>query len=400
VPQFAYVARDPRGQRVTGTLVAPSEREAITMLDTRELFPIQVAIDQPRQLTRRGRKVKGQLIATTYSQLASLLRSGVPLLRSLKVLKEQTSNAALAEVLERVYSQVEDGVPLGDAMGQHPRVFNEIAISMVRAGSEGGFLEDALQRVAHFTEQQEEMKGRVAGGVAYPIFLGTVGVIVVTFLLIFFVPRFEPMFARLKELGELPLVTQWLLMISNFVTGWSWLAAIVLIGAGILVRNHLRTPDGRLMLDKIKLRVPGAGPIYMNLAVARFCRVLGTLLHNGVPILKSLAISASAANNRVLSGAIDEAAENISAGQSLAAPLAASGHFPRTIIEMIAVAEQANNLEIVLTEIADSLERRTWRQLDLFVRLLEPMMLVIMAGMVLFVVAGLVMPMLKGSMTV
>jgi general secretion pathway protein F/type IV pilus assembly protein PilC len=154
------------------------------------------------------------------------------------------------------------------------------------------------------------------------------------------------------------------------------------------------------LFDSVRTRLPVAGKIMLNLSVARFCRVLGTLLRNGVPILKSLDISADAAGNRVLSAAIREAAENISAGESLAQPLAASGHFPRTVVEMIAVAEESNNLERVLNDIADSLERTTWRQLDLMVRLLEPVMLLLLAGVVLVVVIALLLPVLKMSMGV
>jgi general secretion pathway protein F/type IV pilus assembly protein PilC len=167
----------------------------------------------------------------------------------------------------------------------------------------------------------------------------------------------------------------------------------------IYARGRLLTEAGRVWRDRWKLRAPLVGPIFQNLAVARFCRVLGTLLKNGVPILRSLQISGEAAGNRVLGAAIGAAAENISAGQSLAAPLAACGHFPRTVTEMIAVAEESNTLDNVLTEVADSLERRTWRQLDLFVRLLEPVMLLLLAAVVLVVVVALLLPVLKMSTT-
>ena len=162
-------------------------------------------------------------------------------------------------------------------------------------------------------------------------------------------------------------------------------------------RNKLATEAGRIWGDRLKLRLPGIGGIFQNLAVARFCRVLGTLLHNGVPILRSLEISTSAAGNRILAAAITEAAENISAGQSLAKPLAASGYFPSEVVEMIAVAEESNTLETVLTTIADSLERRTFRRLDLMVRLLEPLMLLLLAGVVLVVVIALLLPVMKMS---
>ncbi len=399
MPDFAYTARDNTGRKVSGTITAGSRREVVASLGKQSLFPVDVKEAQGGSMARmrRGRKIKAQLMATVYAQLADLLRSGVPLLRSLEVLKNQSSHEGLHEVLTEVHKVVEEGTSLGDAMAAHPRAFGEMAISMVRAGGEGGFLEDALARVAIFTEQQQDLKGRTSSALAYPVFLGVVGVSVVTILIIFFVPKFEGLFARLKERDELPALTEWLLAVSHTIGKWGWLIAIILVTLGIYIRNKLATEEGRVWSDRIKLRIPLGGPIFQNLAVARFCRVLGTLLHNGVPILRSLEISSSAAGNRILSTAINDAAENISAGESLAQPLAASGYFPSEVVEMIAVAEESNTLEGVLTNIAESLERRTFRRLDLMVRLLEPVMLLLLASVVLVVVVALLMPVLKMS---
>jgi general secretion pathway protein F/type IV pilus assembly protein PilC len=214
------------------------------------------------------------------------------------------------------------------------------------------------------------------------------------------VPKFEGWFSRLRERGELPVITDWLLALSGFMQTYGILTLPLLIIVGLVGRSRLQTEEGRAWLDKLRLKVPVASGIYLNLAVSRFCRVLGTLLTNGVPIVRSLEISADSTGNRVLSGAVREAAENISAGESLATPLAASGQFPANVVEMIAVGEQSNNLETVLPHIAESLERDTWRRLDLFVRLLEPLMLLILAAVVLFVVIALLVPVLKMSMTV
>jgi general secretion pathway protein F/type IV pilus assembly protein PilC len=400
MPDFAYVARDFSGQKISGVIAAVNAREAQASLAEKSLFPVSIEARTSAAETFRGRRVKPQLVATTYGQLAGLLRSGVPLLKSLAILRDQTSQPGLKETLGRIHSDVEEGTGLSEAMARHPRVFGEMAISMVRAGSEGGFLEEALERVADFTEKQEDLKGRTMGALAYPVFLGVIGVSIVTGLIIFIVPKFEELFARLRERGELPAVTEWLLWLSNSMTSYA-LFVILGIGVGIYyLRKWLQTDNGRLVFDRVRTKLPMAGKIMLNLSVARFCRVLGTLLRNGVPILKSLDISADAAGNRVLSGAIREAAENISAGESLAQPLAASGHFPRTVVEMIAVAEESNNLERVLNDIADSLERTTWRQLDLMVRLLEPIMLLLLAGVVLVVVIALLLPVLKMSMGV
>jgi type II secretory pathway component PulF len=399
VPDFAYTARQSNGQKVTGVVAAATEREAINILAGQSLFPLDVSVQQPPRGRWLGGRVRGQVVATTYSQLAALLRSGVPLLRALRVIRDQATSNTLKHVLNEVHDRVEDGATLADAMTRHPRVFSELAVSMVRAGGEGGFLEEALDRVAQFTEDFEDLKARTAGALAYPIFLAVVGMVVVALLLVFFVPKFGVMFDRLRERGELPAVTDWLLLFSDAMRSWSWMFLLALIALAFFVRAQLASERGRRVSDRLKLSLPGAGPIFQNLAVSRFCRVLGTLLRNGVPILKSLDIARDSAGNRMLSEAIEKAADNISSGERLATPLRSSGYFPADVVEMIAVAEESNTLDQVLVDIANGLEKSTSRKLDLFVRLLEPIMLLILAGFVLFVVFALLLPVIKMSST-
>ncbi|WP_425616414.1 type II secretion system F family protein [Anatilimnocola sp. NA78] len=399
MPDFAYTARTMTGQKVTGVIPAQSEREAISLLAGKTLFPLNVAVAKGYLAPGANLRVSGNIMATTYNQMAALLRSGVPLLRSLAVLRDQTSNKNLKSILAEVHHKVEDGASMADVMQRFPKAFSEMAINMVRAGQEGGFLEDALERVASFTELQEEMKGRTVSAIAYPAILGSVGTIVVVGLIVFFVPKFAVMFDRLRERGELPWMTDALLNLSNFSRSYGWLVLVAGAIAWVIIHFRLQTEEGRQLSDRLKLKIPVAGSIFQAFAVARFCRVLGTLLHNGVPILKALEISRDAAGNRVLSKAIAAASENISSGATLAQPLAASGHFPKMVVEMIAVAEESNSLDKVLVDLADSLEKRTSRQLDLLVRLLEPLMLVVLAGVILLVVIALLVPIIKMSST-
>jgi len=326
------------------------------------------------------------------------LRSGVPLLRSLEVLGKQSANPSLAQIIDDMHNRVSEGDSLAEAMRRHPRAFTDLAASIIRAGGEGGFLEEALERIAKFTEQQAELKSRITGALAYPIFLAVFGIGIVTVLVVYFVPPFEDLFGRLRDRGELPMLTDWLLRLSNAVSNYGLVIVLVLGVLMLLLRAQLDTDSGRWLLDRWRLKLPQAGTIYRNLAISRFCRVLGTLLSGGVPIVRSLKISADSTGNRVLAHAINEASDNITAGESLAAPLAASGHFPPNVVEMVAVAEQSNTLETVLTDISESLEKETWRRLDLFVRLLEPMMLLIMASVVLCIVVALLLPMMKSAM--
>jgi general secretion pathway protein F/type IV pilus assembly protein PilC len=402
MPDFQYTARERTGQQVQGMLVAASEREALASLSAKNLFPLKVEIAASSKAEERqlGRRVPNRALAVFYSQLADLLRSGVPLLRSLELLSRQSTHPALKVVVQDVRDQVADGTRLYDAMRQHPKAFSELMISMVRAGEEGGFLEDVLKRIADFTEHQEELKGRVIGAMVYPIFLLSIGGLVVAALMVWFVPRFEPIFDNMKQRGELPWTTSTLLLLSHLAQSY-WF--ITLIIAAVLIfglRSWLQTPQGRLKLDEFRLRALGLGPIVRSLSIARFCRVLGTLLRNGVPVLNSLKIAKDATGNQVLSIAIDKAAEHVSTGRSLARPLGASGHFPDEIVEMIAVGEEANNLENVLIDVSENLEKRTGRQIEMAVRLLEPVLLLLLASIVLFVVVALLLPILQASSVV
>lgn len=401
MPEFAYVARNMTGQKVVGTLDAGNPRDATAQLAAQNLFPIEVkAADGKSSALKSGlthRRVKGQTMATFYSQMASLLRSGVPMLRALTVLSQQSTDPTLSAVLTELKGRVEDGEPLGQAMARYPRVFSDMGINMTRAGAEGGFLEDALERVGTFTELQEDLKGRTVSALAYPVFLFGVGTVVITVLLVFFVPKFDMMFDRLRDKGQMPWVTDALLSFSRVLQSYGWIVLAAIVVAVLLLRAKLASEAGKEWADRVKLKIPVLGSILMNLAVARFCRVLGTLLGNGVPILKSLEISRTATGNRLLSHSIADAAENIRSGDSLASPLRASGHFPITIVEMISVAEESNSLDTVLPSIADGLEKRTFRRLDLFVRLLEPVMLLVMAMLVMLVVLALLVPVIRSS---
>ena len=214
-------------------------------------------------------------------------------------------------------------------------------------------------------------------------------------LLIFFVPSFGEIFQQLRDMGELPAITDWLLGFSGFLRSYGLFFVILAAILYVVLRVQLNTDKGRRIWDGIKIKLPMFGPIFLNLAVARFCRVLGTLLRNGVPILKGLEISRDAAGNRVLSEAIEKASDNITSGETLRCRLGKSGHFPVNVTEMISVAEESNTLDDVLVSIADGLEKQTVRRLDLMVKLIEPLMLMVMAGIILVVVVALLLPIMK-----
>lgn len=399
MPEFRYIARELTGKQVEGILTAANEREALGTLGARGVFPLSVtmaATAKAHQENKR-RRVPARLLSVFYTQLSDLLRAGVPLLRSLELLEKQTRHNTLKMVIQEVRDQVADGTRLAEALRAHPTVFSDLTVSMVRAGEEGSFLEDTLKRIADFTEHQEELKGRVVGAMAYPVFLVVIGTLILIGMLVFFVPKFEPMFDQMKKDGTLPWATVALLAVSGFVQNRGWILLIALPVIYLFLQQQFSGDAGRRQFDAIRLKLFGVGQVVRSLAIARFCRVLGTLLHNGVPILNSLRIAKDATGNRVLSEAIGEAAEHVSSGRSLAQPLAECNQFPVDVIEMISVGEEANNLEQVLVNVAEKMERQTNRQLDLVVRLLEPLMLVIMAGVILFVLLALMLPIFNSS---
>ncbi len=365
------------------------------MLSGRDLFPIEVAEQKDGSAIRIRRRPNAQAMTNFYTQLATLLQNGVPMLQSLNILKQQTTSQVLTEVISDVRTRIEDGASIGDAFAKHPKVFNDIAVNMARAGAEGGFLEDALDRVGQFTEQQADLKSRTVGALVYPVVLGVGGTLIVTVLLIYFVPLFGEMFETMRRQGNLPQATEALLAFSGFLTSYGiWFVGLFAL-LFFVIRVQLNTEAGQRFADRMTLKIPLFGPIAQSLAVARFCRVLGTLLGNGVPILKALEISRHATGNKVLSDTIETATENITSGESLAIPLTKSGQFPNTVTEMISVAEESNTLDTVLVNIADGLEKRTSRKLDLMVRLLEPLMLIVMAVVILMIVIALLMPIMN-----
>ena len=401
MPEFRYIARDLSGRESSDLLTANSELDVVSQLSAKQLFPVKIQAAEASKSPALAwvRRPRAAHLATFFSQLADLLRAGVPLLRSLELLERQTSHAGLKTVLRDLRDKVADGTRLAESMRLHEDIFSELAVSMVRAGEEGAFLEDVLKQIADFTEHQQELKGRVFGAMAYPVFLLATGVGVVWAMLVWFVPKFAGVFERMAERDELPWATTALMALSKSA-GTYWLVTILAIAAATwFIRQRLQTEAGLRQWHRLAISLPALGPVIRSLAVARFCRILGTLLKNGVPILQSLRIAKDATGNRVLSDAISTAADSVSTGKSLAAPLGHSKQFPAEVIEMIAVGEEANNLEHVLINVADTMERRTHRLLDLAVRLLEPLMLIVMAAMILFVVIGLLLPVMKSSGT-
>jgi general secretion pathway protein F/type IV pilus assembly protein PilC len=393
--QFTYSAINGSGQKVLGQLDAASRGDALQALAQQALMPLTLM--EARVTPLRNQRVKPAAIAAACSLLADQLDTGVPLLKALRVMAQQTSSTGLRTALTRIAERVADGSSLADAMTEHGTLFGELEVSMVRAGEEGGFLDESLRRLAIVRERQEEIRGRLLSALAYPALLSIVGSLVVVGMLTFFVPKFEPLFESLRQSNRMPMPTTILLAVSGFLQSWGLPLLVLLVVTIVIAKSLIPAEKIRMFRDRHSLRMKGIGPVVQSLAIARFCRVLGTLLQNGVPMLKSLDIARSATGNRVLSETIAAAAENIGAGKSLSIPLAASGHFPADVLEMLSVAEQSNKLESVLLKLADKLESRSQLRLDMLMKLLEPLMMVVMAIVVGFLVIALLMPVFEGN---
>lgn len=411
MPDFAYTARGASGESRKGTVSANDRADAMAQLASLNLFPTKIDPVVERSLFGRpaadgatGGRVSSSQLAPFYAQLGDLLAAGVPLLRALKLIEDQTGNPVLGRVVEDVRTQVADGRHLGESLRRHPRTFPPFVVSLVEAGEEGSFVEDVLRRLAAITTHQNELRSKVIGAMIYPAFLLVFGFGVVAVMLTYFVPKFEPIFERMRASGGLPTATQLLLTVSEVLRSYWPLVLLAAAGAVFGVVRLLTSAAGRRRLDRLLVSETklgrtkvGPGAIFRDLAVSRFCRVLGTMLANGVAVLRSMEIARDATGNAVISDAVDEASRQLTGGKSLAGPLRSSGEFSAEVVEMIAVGEESNRLDAVLVDISEVLEKRVQRRLDLLVRMVEPVMLLGLAAVVTFIVAALLLPILQSS---
>lgn len=392
--EFSYRAFDSGAQLVCGSIRAANRVEALRVLSDRLLKPVELAEDVNTTTVRR---IRPAALAAAFSMLADQIDAGVSILNALRVLENQVTDAALKVSVSGIAGQVANGSGLADAMEEQANVFGALEVSMIRAGEEGAFLPESLRRIASVRERREETRSRIVGALAYPSLLVVVGGIVVSGMLIFFVPRFEPLFESLRRAQAMPLPTTILLAVSGFMQTYGLWVLLSTACMVFLFRGILLTPAMRHRIDQFTLNLPFVGEVLRDFGIAQFCRVLGSLLQNGVPMLRALDISGSACGNQILGQAIRAAAESVTTGKSLAGPLADSGRFPGEVLEMISVAEQSNKLETVLLKISAQLESRSQRRLDLFVKMMEPALMLIMALMVGFLVVALLMPIFESN---
>ncbi len=378
------------GQKISGALEAESAAAVVRALEEKRLFPVNIwGKDGAGEKDGRvRRKVKGRDLGMMYGQLADLIGSGVPLLRALDSLIRSTASPGLKELLKEIRTSVSEGKSLTDTVREYPEVFPPLHVAMIQAGERAAFLEEVLRSLAGFLERFEELRSKVIGAMIYPMVLVGLGMSVMIGALIFFVPKFEPLLNTAKK----PLPTEILFGASVVTRKYWYLLILAAVGLGALIWMNLKSEKARRTMEKWRMKIPVVGMALRLLAITRFCRILGTMLANGVPLLHALKISKDATGSNILAEKVAQAAEAVRDGKRLSEPLAEGGFFPDQILAMITVAEESNKLDKVLVQIADTVERRTNRQVDQAVRLIEPAILVAVAACIGFLALGLLLP--------
>lgn len=392
---FTYKALDQRGTSATGEIEGESKAAAaaalrnrgLTVLDLNEVKTGLAQMDIGGALTR----IKPKDITVFSRQFATMVSSGLSMLRCLYVLEEQTENKKLAAVIGQIKDDVEAGISLSDALEKHPNVFNKLYVSMVRAGELGGILDEVLNRLATQLEKEDSIRRAVKSAMVYPIMIGTFALLVLIGMVMFLIPIFADMYKDLG--GQLPGLTRVMMAVSDFLTGWWYIVFPAVIAVVWVIIRLKRTEGGTELWDRFKLRVPmGIGEIVRKLAVARFSRTLGTLVSSGVPILQAIEITGQAAGNVVIEKAMKDVQQSIKEGQSITGPLEKVSVFPAMVTQMIAVGEETGSLDAMLGKVADFYEDEVDASVKSLTSILEPILMIGVGSVVGLVVIAMYLP--------
>ncbi|MGA1843446.1 MAG: type II secretion system inner membrane protein GspF [bacterium] len=394
---FVYKAADKAGNIVTGTMEAKDRSSVINRLQASAYFPIKIeqgaatraSLSERVRGKRLFQRVSNNEILGFTQQLATLTGSAIPLDRSLSTLKQLSTNEKLASIIDDVHKNVHGGSLFADALAQHPKYFSKLYVNMVKAGEAGGVLEAVLARLAEFLESSHDLRENIKSALIYPILLTVVSGIAVTVLLVFVVPKFRVIFADMGK--SLPLLTQMLLGFSQFLVDYWWLLAGVALVLIMSVRRYITTPRGRWNWDRLKLKMPMFGGLVQKIEIARFARTFGTLIQSGVPILQALNIVKDIVGNTVISRAISSVQSSLKEGEKISEPLKQSGVFPPLAVHMIDVGEETGQLENMLFKVADAFEVDVRTSVKRMVGLLEPLLILIMGGIVAVIVIGMLL---------
>ena len=422
MPKFSYVAMDSRGKENKGTLEVSNQNEAITRVKEMGLYPTKIVeVEKEKQDKKADKKakatakpgakkkkgmdiqikipglsgrVKSKVLTTFTRQLATLVDAGLPLLRGLRVLEKQEKNVTLKGIIGELAVSIEGGSTFSEALAQHPKVFNRLFVNMVKAGELGGVLEVVLNRLSEFMEKAQKIKGKVIAAMFYPCAVMVVAVVIMGVLMVYVIPQFESVFAGMLEGAQLPAFTRLVLGMSRAIKDHIlYTLAVTAVFVGLFMWA-IRTKAGRRIWDKFKLKVPVFGPVVSKVAISRFTRTLGTLVSSGVPILQALTIVKETSGNVIVGSAVGAVHESVKEGETITAPLEASGVFPPMVISMVDVGEQTGALPEMLLKIADNYDEEVDNAVSAMTSLLEPIMIVFLAVIVGSIVIAMFLPLI------
>jgi type IV pilus assembly protein PilC len=420
MPKYSYVALDAHGKETKGTIEVATQNEAIGRVKEMGFFPTKIVeAEKPQEKTsrkkskaaprsggkRRGAmdiqikipglsgRVKPKVLTTFTRQLATLVDAGLPLLRGLRVLEKQERNVTLRDILGQLALAIEGGSTFSEALAQHPKVFNRLFVNMVKAGELGGVLEVVLKRLAEFSEKAQKIKGKVKAAMFYPVAVLIVALGIMVLLLTFVIPRFQGVFEGMNI--KMPRFTLIVLGISAAVKDHFFETSLGVAAVVVVFLLCIRTRIGRLAWDKFKLKVPVMGPVVSKVAIARFTRTLGTLVSSGVPILQALTIVKETAGNVIIANAVNGVHESVKEGETITAPLEASGVFPPMVVSMVDVGEQTGALPEMLLRIADNYDEEVDNAVSAMTSLLEPIMIIFLAVLVGSIVIAMFLPLIQ-----
>ncbi len=412
MPTFAYEALDSQGQEVKAEIDALSSKEAISKIRNKGLFPTKVRAKgaakkvkaqtsaKPKARPGGNRKVKLKVITQFARQLSTLQDAGLAILRSLRILEQQQKAGSFKRVLGYLADDIEGGATLSEAMGKFPKAFNRLFVNMVAAGEVGGVLDVILQRVADFMEKDQRLKSKIKGAMVYPAVVITVALAIVLGLMIFIIPTFAEVLTDMSDGEEgLPALTQILLNISNWLLARKGLNALIVIISPFVIIALLKLVrqfrHGRYVLDVVKLRMPVVGKISYFTSVARWTRTLGTLISAGVPILEAINITRETSGNEVYARMLSRVHNSIRQGDTFANPLRASKTVDSIVVNMVDVGEETGDLDKMLEKIANNFDEDADVRVSSLMSLLEPVMIVVLGGLVGTIVVAMFLPMVK-----
>lgn len=390
---FNYTARDTAANKVVKSSVqAQSEKEAAKLLMAQGIVPLEIHEESQKKgafASLSGRiGAKDRVIFTR--QLATLINAGLPLSQSLVTVEEQTQNKKLKSIVRDIITSVEGGSSMADAFAQHPKVFNQVFIALVRAGETSGTLDKSLERLANQQEKDAEIMSKIKGALAYPVIVLVVIVGVIGFMLLTVIPQVKQLYEDMNK--ELPFLTQMLVSTADFMIKFWWLVLLILIGAGFLFGRYIKTDGGRRMMDNIKLNAPIFGPLFRKLYMARFTRTAETLLATGVPMLEVMKICAQAVNNVVISDEILRAADKVKGGKPLSQALKGEQYILPFVSQMVSIGEQSGGIDAMLAKTATFYENEIDDAIKTISTAIEPVLMVALAAVAGIMVGAILIP--------